>query len=49
MYVKIKESDGYMYFVDQLASLVADRKPSTFAMCGMFKSNSHFIEISSCN
>lgn len=49
MYVKIKESDGYMYFVDHIASLIAARKPSTFAMCGMFKLNSHFIEISSYN
>lgn len=47
MYVKIEESDWYMYFVDHTASLFAARKPSTFAMCGMFKLNSHFIETSS--
>lgn len=49
MYVKIKESDGYVYFVDHTASLIAARKPLTFAMCGMFKLNSHVIEISSYN
>lgn len=43
MYLKIEESDGYT------ASLIAARKPSTFAMCGVFKLNSHFIEILSYN
>lgn len=49
MYLKIEESDGYVYFVDHTASLIAARKPSTFAMCGMFKLQSHFIEIPSYN
>lgn len=49
MYVKIKEFDGYMYFVDYIVFLIVVWKFLMFVMCGMFKLNLYFIEILFCS